>query len=124
MATYRYIDDFNIKDTYKFIRNIPSTPNDETIAEAWWTVKTDITTPDDESMYSLHITPVLTSSGLVNNYADLTARLLFTAQPIDSALMDPLITYYYDIQIKLANDEIYTIESGRLFTGRTVTHGS
>ncbi len=119
---YRYIDDFNIKDTYKFIRTIPSTPDDVIISEAWWTVKTDETLPDTEALFSLHITPVLSSSGIINNYTDLTASLTFTAQPTDSVLMDPLTTYYYDIQIKLANDEIYTVEQGRLFTGRTVTH--
>jgi hypothetical protein len=124
MASYRYIDDFNPKDTYKFMRNIPSTPNDELISDAWWTVKTDSVLPDDEAIFSLHITTTLTTSGIIYNYLDLSARLLFTTQPTDSAMMDVLTTYYYDIQVKLANNEVYTVEYGRLFTGNTVTHSS
>jgi hypothetical protein len=121
MSTYRNIDDFSPKDTYKLVRTIPSTPDDSSITDAWWTVKEDPTDPDSNAMFSLHITPTESDSGQVFNYTDLTAQLSFIVQPTDSTLMDGVATYYYDIQVKLLNDEVYTIETGKLFTTRTVT---
>lgn len=121
MPAYRNISDFCPKDTYKLTRNVPSTPNDSPITDAWWTVKNDPELPDDTAIFSLHITPTESPSGIVSNYEDLSGQLAFIAVPDDSAAMTNLTSYYYDIQIKLVSGEVYTVEVGKLFTLRTVT---
>lgn len=121
MPAYRYIDDFCPKDTYKLGRNIPSTPEGATIIQAWWTVKESETDIDSNAIFSLTIGTAETSSGIVTNYVDGTARVLFIAQPSNSELMQGNATYYYDIQVKLDTNEIYTIELGKLFSNRVIT---
>ena len=120
MAAYRNIDDFCPRNTYSLVRNIPSTPNNITITDAWWIVKADSELPDSTAMFELHITPAASASGQVFNYIDLTAQLLFTAQPEDSSAMFGMSPYFYDIQIQLADNTRYTIETGKLFTLRAV----
>jgi hypothetical protein len=121
MPSYRYIDDFSPLNTYKLIRNIPATPDNIGISDAWLTVKSSLSLPDSEAEFSLHITTTPSGIGYVTNYEDYTARLLFTVEPLDSESLDYQATYYYDIKIKLDNSEFYTVETGKLFTTPIVT---
>jgi hypothetical protein len=125
MASYRYIDDFSVGDTYKLIRTLdPVSSVTEQITDAYWTVKSNVNATDQNAELSVHITETTGVSGIgeVTNYPDGSIRLQFIATPEASNSMSQQSTYYYDIHVNLVSGEKYMLESGKLFTGLFVTH--
>jgi hypothetical protein len=121
MPLYRYIDDFTIGDTYKLIRNITQVPDEALITDAYWTVKAELTDPDESALFQIHINIATSDNGVILGYADGSWSLQFTVTPEDSLLMDSAKTYYYDVHVNLNNGEKYKLENGKLFTDQNVT---
>lgn len=122
MATYRYIDDYSIGDTYKLIRILDSVPDNQVIVDAYWTVKPTLTTLDANAPIAIHITQDASAAGEITNYEDGSVRLQFIAVPASVGSMEPNETYFYDIHINLYSGEKYVLEQGKLFTGMHVRH--
>jgi hypothetical protein len=122
MPVYRNIDDFTAGDSYTLIRSMDILNSGALIQDGWLTVKNYTSDNDSMALMNLHITGSGTSNGYINNYPDGTSRLYFTIVPTDSQLLQPLQTYYYDICIRSAADEKFTVEEGKFFTTRYVRH--
>lgn len=123
MAAYRYIDDFSSGDTYILDRYITTLSGYNLISDAWWTVKEATNVSDANAEFSLHVTTSGSTHGQIIKTNDYT-QLHFIASSSDTTPLYGLETYFYDIQVKLSNDYLYTIEVGKLFTYNTVTQGS
>lgn len=124
MANYRIIDDFSIGDTYKLIRNLDSVPDDQVITDAFLTIKSDLAHADQNAEVAIHIIDAaltVDDIGEVTNYEDGSVQIRFIVKPAVSLMMDRLSTYFYDIHVNLASGEKYALESGKLFTGSSVT---
>lgn len=122
MATFRNIDDFSPGKTYKLVRDISAQGDGSTLAEARFTVKSSITLPDTSASIAATVTLTPTASGGCYNYDDGSMAANFTISPATTKLMRPNETYYYDIQVTMSTGDIYTIETGKLFTLNTVTN--
>jgi hypothetical protein len=123
MPTVRYIDDFCLGDNYRLYRTLDIPPDNSPVSEAWWTLKEKTSDPDAVAAMQIHITTSGTSTGAVINNTDGTVLLKFTPTPNETTFSsDPGIAkYYYDIQVLLADGEIYTLEIGKLFLMDTIT---
>lgn len=122
MASYRYIDDFSIGDTYTLVRILDSTPGNYPVTDAYWTVKPTLTTLDSDAVLAYHITTVPSiTGGVVVNNADGSVDIQFVASPNDSSSMISNTTYFYDIQVSLQSGDKYSLETGKLFTQMNVT---
>jgi len=117
MAAYRYIDDMTSGDNYNLVRLVEN----NTITDAWWTVKEATNVSDANAEFSIHITASGTTNGQISVDEEDVTRLLFIALPADTTTLAGLATYYYDIQVKLSTDEVYTLEVGKIFTYDAVT---
>lgn len=122
MATFRNIDDFSPGKTYKLVRDIGAQGDGSTLSEARFTVKSSITLPDSSASIAARVTLSVTASGGCYNYSDGSMAANFTISPTTTKLMRPNETYYYDIQVTMNTGDIYTIETGKLFTLTTVTN--
>ena len=123
MPTYRYIDDFCLGDNYRLYRTLDIPPDNSPVSEAWWTLKERTSDPDDTAVMQIHITTSGSSIGAVINNLDGTVLLKFTPTPTQTTFSSDTdnATYFYDIQVQLADGEIYTLEIGKVFLMDTIT---
>lgn len=115
------IDDLIAGDSYDVIRIIDSIPSDQSIADAWMTVKENAW--DAEPVFQKHITDSISSGGIIEDTGaeDTIGRLRFTLLHEETALLSPFFKYVFDIQIKTNADKIYTPEVGSLTARAEVT---
>lgn len=122
MATFRQIDDFSPGKTYKLVRDIAARGDGSTLTEARFTVKALTTLPDSMASIAMVVNTIPTASGGCYNYVDNSMAANFVVGANLSRSMKPNETYYYDIQVTLSSGDIYTVETGRLFTLNTITN--
>lgn len=122
MATYRNIDDFSPGKTYKIVRDLDAQADGSAVTQARFTVKSAVTLPDSSASIHAVIDLVPTASGACYNYDDGSMAVNFNISPSTTKLMRPNETYYYDIQVTMDSGDIFTIETGKLFTLNTITN--
>ena len=118
MAAYRIISDVIPGDTYKVVRSLDATP----LSDAWFTIKRIPTQNDADAIVFAHID--YTISGLYGRIEDLpdgTTVINFVLAPTLTTNLDSSGAYFYDLKIKTAGGDIYTLETGKLFTGQNIT---
>jgi hypothetical protein len=125
MATYRIIDTLAPGDSFNVVREIPaSTDFVYPLSYAWLTAKEFYYLPDSEALIQKEITS--TYSGLVGeivNNLDGSAVLSFELQPVETELLTGFSSYWYDIQVKNTQNQIFTVEYGKIHTLASVTGG-
>lgn len=113
-------DDFRIQRTYT------SLPTGITITKAWLTVKRSERDTDANALFpSKVITTSLNSSGQITD-ADTTGgsiAMFFDLAKTDTGAVNvlPNIPYIYDVQVKVSDGAIHTLEKGTIAFIRGVT---
>ena len=101
-------------DTLLVPRSIPDLPSGRTVTKAWMTIKTNYAVADPGILQKVATTTAVPGVGQVIDIgADGEAFISLEFTPTDTgttALPDEL--YFYDIQIKMDNGDIFTTERG------------
>lgn len=107
-------DDIRVDRTY------PDLPSGETVNKAYLTVK-QRESDADPGIFQITITGTLTSSGHVTDGATPDVSLFFNILKTQSALLKPLVSYFYDVQLHTADGDIWTAEKGTITLERGIT---
>ena len=101
-------------DVFSIRRTVNKIPSARTIAEAWLTVKAAIADVDGSATFQKIITSadVAGTGQIEDTGADGSAVLRFDLVAADTLAMTAGTSYFYDIQIRLDNSAILTLESG------------
>lgn len=100
-------------DAFPVTRTVIRIPPGNTIVAAWLTLKSAYSASDVAALFQKAITPNPSSDGIVTNPgADGVGEVLFEVREGDTLLMVADEEYYYDVQVKLSNNNIRTIERG------------
>ena len=103
-------------DSFSARRWIAGIPAGRTVDEGWLTVKSSKSDADGSAVFQ----KLITSSANVgvgqieNQGAKGTALARFDLSAANTGALTAGGLYYYDIQVRLDNNNIYTIESGEL----------
>lgn len=115
------ISGFTAGDDYTVRRNVVGLPSTITISKAWFTVKRTKSDPDS-SIFQKEVTAVETAAGEIEDIGNGgTAVLRFDLSPANTLLLAELVTYFYDIQVKLSNNKLSTPEEGLIRVKAGVT---
>lgn len=101
-------------DVFSIRRTINKIPSSRTVVEAWLTVKAAIADVDASATFQKIITSndVAGTGQIEDTGADGSAVLRFDLTAANTTAMTAGTVYYYDIQIRLDNSAILTLESG------------
>jgi hypothetical protein len=101
-------------DVFSIRRTVNKIPSARTIVEAWLTVKAAIADVDGSATFQKIITSadVAGTGQIEDTGADGSAVLRFDLVAADTLAMTAGTSYFYDIQIRLDNSAILTLESG------------
>ena len=103
-------DDFRIQRTYT------SLPAGLTITKAWLTIKTSEKTLDASALIQKSITAAITSAGSITD-ADTTGgsiAMYFDLTRTETATAQRNLPYVYDVQVKVSDGSIHTMEKGQI----------
>lgn len=128
------LNPFKVGDSFEVVLNfsiptIEANPVGRTLTLGWLTIKSVPTAADPTANAAwtatggqLKITTTDTPGiGRIINPDAGGARLRFDITPANSAALNPHRTYYYDVQVKLNDNAIYTIEQGVFDTLQPIT---
>jgi hypothetical protein len=116
------IRDQTAGDAFSVLRAVPGLPAGRTLAKAWLTIKQNKTDPDAAAKLQLDITTAPTSEGQITDATGVApGALTFTITAAQSAAIGAARRFYYDVQIKLDNGEIATLELGTLQLDQGIT---
>jgi hypothetical protein len=100
-------------DAFPVTRTVTRVPPGNTITNAWLTLKSTYDSLDTAALFQKAITPSPSSDGLITNPgAGGVGEVLFEVTSSNTLSMVADEEYYYDIQVKLSNGNIRTIERG------------
>ena len=111
-------------DNFSIKRTVTGVPGSRTIALAWLTVKSAISVNDATSLiFQKAITPsnVAGTGQIEDTGATGVGILRFDVTTANTTGMTADTQYYFDIQIKLDNNDILTLEKGLTSAGAQVT---
>jgi hypothetical protein len=118
-------DPIVIGDDYDFDRSIEDIPEGAAVVAGWLTIKEDIADPDSAAVIHKLVTSTpQTGIGEIvddGNNSTRTARIIVQLTNADTALFNPRILYWYDIQIRTDTEKNYTVERGRFLPVQQVT---
>lgn len=108
------ITNFVAGDDITVERTITLVPSGQTITNAWFTVKRNVTDTDALAVFQKTITTSLVANvGHIDDTgADGTGHLMFYIVAAQTILLTPYSEYRYDIQVKLNGGAISTPETG------------
>ena len=110
-------------DVFSLRRTINGIPAGRTLAEGWLTVKAAIADVDGSATFQKVITSI-ESSGvgqIEDTGADGSGILRFDISATNTLAMTAGTVYYYDIQIRLDNNDVLTLETGTTSAAAQVT---
>lgn len=101
-------------DVFSIRRTVNKIPSSRTVVEAWLTVKAAIADVDASATFQKIITSsdVAGTGQIEDTGADGSAVIRFDLTAANTTAMTTGTVYYYDIQIRLDNSSILTLESG------------
>lgn len=101
-------------DDFSARRWVPGIPASRTVDEAWLTVKSSKSHADAAAIFQKLITtsPNVGVGQIENQGAKGTALLRFDISAANTGALTAGALYYFDIQVRLDTNNIYTIESG------------
>jgi len=101
-------------DAFSIRRTLNKLPSSRTIAEAWLTLKAAIADADASATWQKIITSSdVVGTGMIEDTgADGSGVIRFDATASNTLAMTAYVNYFYDIQIRLDNNNILTLESG------------
>ncbi len=101
-------------DKFAIRRTVNRLPAGRTIAEAWLTVKAAIADADGSATFQKIITTTPSSGvGWIEDAGSSGSGIIrFDLSSTNTLAMTAGSSYYYDIQIRLDNDDILTLEKG------------
>lgn len=101
-------------DVFSIRRTVNKIPSSRTVVEAWLTVKAAVADVDASATFQKIITST-DSAGtgqIEDTGADGSAVIRFDITAANTTAMTASTSYFYDIQIRLDNSAILTLESG------------
>ena len=103
-------------DSFSARRWVTGIPASRTVDEAWLTVKSSKSVADASAVFQkLITTSVNVGVGQIEITGTKGAALIrFDLSAANTGALTAGSLYYYDIQVRLDNNNIYTIESGEL----------
>ena len=103
-------------DSFSARRWVPGIPAGRTVDEGWLTVKSSKSDADGSAVFQkLITTSVNVGVGQIENQGTKgTALIRFDLSAANTGALTAGGLYYFDIQVRLDNNNIYTIESGEL----------
>lgn len=101
-------------DVFPLRRTINKLPSGRTVVEGWLTVKTAIADADVAAIFQKIITAadVAGTGQIEDTGADGSAVVRFDLTAANTTAMTAGTNYYYDIQVRLDNNDILTLENG------------
>jgi hypothetical protein len=113
-------------DVFSLRRTVNKIPSARTVAEAWLTVKAAIADADGSATFQKIITTgdVQGTGQIEDDGADGSAVLRFDLTAANTAAMTAGTEYFYDLQLRLDNNNILTLESGKTSATSQVTQDS
>jgi len=110
-------------DVFSIRRTVNKLPSSRTIAEAWLTLKAAIADADGSATWQKIITSSdVVGTGMIEDTgADGSGVLRFDVTAANTTAMTAGVAYFYDIQIRLDNNTILTLESGTTSATAQVT---
>lgn len=113
-------------DVFSIRRTVNKIPSSRTVAEAWLTVKAAIADADGSATFQKIITStdVAGTGQIEDTGADGSAVLRFDLTAANTTAMTAGTVYYFDIQVRLDNNAILTLESGTTSAIAQVTQDS
>jgi hypothetical protein len=109
-------------DTVAIVRTVTGVPTGDTLATAWFTVKSKTADLDAAAIMSLEITSVETDNGQITDTgADQTGAVRFVILPADYGNVEAGKNYHYDIQVLTTDGVLSTLEVGRVTWQADVT---
>ena len=116
------IDNLVSGDDLQITRTITDIPSGAVLGTAWFTVKTDPTDADPGIFQKVITTSAGPGTGqITDSGGDQTGTVRFDLTDVDTALIVPGRTYFYDIQVITDGSAIYTPEAGIIKAVRGVT---
>jgi len=117
------IDDLVAGDDYDYTATVPGLPTGTTIIKAWLTVKTNDTDADPGVFQKDITTTLVATKGQItdNGVTDGIGVCAFYCQASDTVLLTPNYEYFFDVQIQLSTNRLYTPIKGRLVAERQIT---
>jgi len=109
-------------DALSIVRQVRDIPAGRTITKAWFTVKTLATDADPGVLQKVITTSSVPGVGhVIDAAADGFGELLFILTGTETATVTAGKRYHYDIQLKLDNGDLATIELGTIQFTQDVT---
>lgn len=121
------IDDLVAGDDYDYTATVTGLPSGTTITKAYWTVKLNESDLDAAAIYQKTITTTLvaTQGQITDNGAtDRIGVCAFFAQAADTVLLTAGTEYFFDVQLILSTNRIYTPIKGRLVAVAQITRAT
>lgn len=110
-------------DVFSIRRTIDNIPAGRTLAEGWLTVKAAIADVDASATFQKVITSsdVAGTGQIEDTGADGSGIIRFDITAANTTGMTAGTVYYYDIQIRLDNSDVLTLETGTTSAAAQVT---
>ena len=104
-------------------RTVVDIPADQTVLQAWLTLKTNLSDSDEQSILAKTITTVVSPvhGGISNEPDHHQATVVFLVSSAETALVQVGQTYFYDIVIALPSGKAL-LETGFVVVRRMVRH--
>ena len=101
-------------DVFSIRRTINNIPAGRTLAEGWLTVKAAIADVDASATFQKVITSsdVAGTGQVEDTGADGSGIIRFDISATNTLAMTAGTVYYYDVQVRLDNSDIFTLETG------------
>ena len=110
-------------DVFSIRRTINNIPAGRTLAEGWLTVKAAIADVDASATFQKVITSsdVAGTGQIEDTGADGSGIIRFDISATNTLAMTAGTVYYYDVQVRLDNSDIFTLETGTTSASAQVT---
>lgn len=110
------IKDIVVGDDFRVQRTYTGLPTGITISKAWLTVKQSESQLDAAALITKEITAAITSDGSITDpdTTDGAIAMYFDLTRAETAAALPNSIYIYDVQVKVSDGAIHTLEKGTI----------